>query len=178
MNHRPLQPLLIPFTLLVYVSQIFLLPFYRPSSIRWHAGCLELIAGRTNGRTRIWGRPGGQSWGIRVIWYASQGSLDSAPLRVHERVHTLHGEWVNAIAHAILVPLSLLMGGWWIVGAIALGQAAFGIAYGGHFLFEWIRGGFGHWYSAYMKIWSEKTAYRVDDEYERGLRPEAWGGEK
>lgn len=178
MRHHILQPLLIPFTLLVYVAQIFLLPFYRPSSIRWHAGCLELIDSTPNSRTTtIWGRPGGQSWGIRVIWFNARWDRDSASLRVHERVHALHGEWVNAAAHVVFVPPSLLLGGWWIVGAIALSQCAFGISYGGHFLFEWIRGGFGHWYPAYMKIWSEKIAYRVDDEYDRGMRPGAWGGD-
>lgn len=176
MKHHWWQPLLIPFTLLSYIATLFILPIYKPSSIRWHEGCFELVDNTPNSRrTTIWGRPGGQSWGIRVIWHNSLLDLNSASLRVHERVHTLHGEWVNAVAHLVLVPAGLLLGGgWWLVGAIAIAQLAFGITYLGHFLFEWSRLR-GPWYDAYLRIWTERIAYRIDEEYEQGLRPKAWG---
>ena len=68
--------------------------------------------------------------------------------------------------------------GW--AGFVFLAQISFGLAYGGHFLYHWAKMGFprdrGEWWKAYLEIWSEVIAYRVDDEYERGLRPEAWGG--
>lgn len=177
MKHHWWQPLLIPFTLLVYVVHLIVLPFYKPSSIRWFKGCFELMDNSPTSRmTDIWGRPGGQSWGIRVIWYNTHWDRDYAPLRVHERVHTQHGEWVNAAAHAVLVPLALLYGGdWYWLGAVALGQAAFGISYGVHFFYEWAKMGFGDWQPAYRKIWTERIAYRVDDEFEKGQRPDAWG---
>jgi len=176
MIHRWWQPLLIPFTLLTLVGQLLYALVVRPSSVRWRQWALECIDSTPESRsTTIWGRPGGQSWGCRVLWFnttlASIGEVN-----VHERVHALHGEWVNAVAHAVLVPAAVLFLGpswWW--PAVIVAQLAFGVAYGGHFAFEWARQGFGPWHPAYMRIWSERIAYRVDDEWAKGQRPGAWG---
>ena len=182
MKHYWWQPFLIPFTLLGYVATLLVLPFYRPGAIQFYKGCIELFDRTPDSRTTtIWGRPGGQSWGIRVIWYNRRAGQAWAGLRIHERVHTLHGEWTNAIAHAVLVPLGFYLDGWdwgWLsIGSIVLSQAAFGILYGAHFLIEWARVGFkpSRWNDAYLRIWSERVAYRVQEEFERGGRDDAWG---
>lgn len=170
--------LLVPFALLPAALSLAVALFYRPQAWRWRAGALELVAGRKNGATRIWGRPGGQSWGARVIWYASGSWWENAGLRVHERVHAAHGEIVNALAHVALVPPAAIWGGaGWIVAAVLLAQAAFGISYGAHFLAEWRRLGYKRsaWRAAYLRIWSERIAYRVEREFNAGQRPEAWG---
>ena len=191
MKHYWPQYLLIPCTLLVLLLQPLYALFVKPSSFRWRDGCFECVDNTPDSRrTTIWGRPGGQSWGCRWLWFNRTVSRDWGPLAVHERVHALHGEWINGIAHAALIPLAIYLdGGWHWVWCLALAQLAFGIAYGLHFLWEWGKRGFGPWkvedengkmvdgpgYEAYLRIFSERIAYRIDDEYERGLRPDAWG---
>lgn len=175
MKHYKLQYLLIPFTVLTYLVQLLMLPFYKPSSIRWRAGCFELVDNTPNARaTSIWGRPGAQSIGIRVIFFNLARDREPGPLAIHERVHTLHGEWCNTLGHLLFVPLAIALGLPWWAGALA-GQATFGLLYGGHFFILWALSGFGPWHESYLRIWSERIAYRVDDEWERGLRPGAWG---
>ncbi len=177
MRHYPIQWALVPFTLVTYLATLLILPFYRPTRARWYAGCLELLDDTPDStKTTIWGRPGAQCWGIRVIWYNTATIRDWVPIRVHERVRAFHGELVNFLAHLVLVPLALATGVsvWW---AIALGQLAFGISYGGHFLFEWLLLGFdpGRWQEAYLNIWTERIAYRVQHRVESGETAEAWG---
>lgn len=127
---------------------------YRARSFRWHAGCLEAVAGtfRRDGYpvTRIWGRPRAQTWGWLIV-YASEADRDKAWLRVHERVHVRHAFWLG--------PLFLL-------------------AYGLHFVWEFIWTSHcdpSRWDEAYREVWSERIAYREQDEFRRGLRPNAWG---
>lgn len=178
MKQHPLQPLLIPFTLLTYLGSLLIAIFYRPSSIRIYDGVIELVDSTPNSRsTTIWGRPGAQSWGCRVNWFNTTLGLNEASLRVHERIHTKHGEWVNGAAHAILVPLAYMyLGGWWILWAVLLAQAAFGISYGLHFMFEWAKDGFDKdWVPAYKRIYTERIAYRVEAEFEDGKHQDAWG---
>lgn len=179
MKQPLLQPLLIPFTLLTYIGAILVsILFYKPSSLRYYDGVFELVDSTPNSRsTTIWGRPGAQSWGCRVVWFNTTLGLNYAALRVHERIHILHAEWVNADAHAILVPLAwMYLGGWWVVAAIVLSQFAFAISYGIHFMVEWGRGGFNkNWVPAYMRIWTERIAYRVQEEFENGKHKDAWG---
>lgn len=130
-------------------SLLLILP-YGVEEWRFSRGCLELVAKRNSkGQTRIWGRPGGQSLGCPIIWYASTRQWDRASLRVHERCHVIQG-------------------------AIGLGLL-FGLAYGLHFLFEFARRGFRDWHAAYMQIWAERQAYSVQGEFENDQRPDAWG---
>ena len=142
--------LLAPFTLPNVLISLLLAAFYRPTSARWHDGCLELVAGTyDDGSTRIWGSPGAQCLGCQVVWFRSERHRDKGWLAVHERVHAIHGLWGLGVV--------------------------FAVAYLGHFLYEWARDGFGQWRPAYRRIWSERIAYRIDHEYMVGLRPEAWG---
>jgi hypothetical protein len=126
---------------------------YRAHDFRWNEGCLEAIGGtfQRDGKTitRIWGRPGAQTHGWFTI-YASVEHRAKRPLRVHERVHVTQA--------FVLGPLFL-------------------VAYPGHFIIEWARKGFrpSRWRDAYLRIWAERIAYRIQDEYRRGLRPNAWG---
>lgn len=173
-------PILAPFTLLTLLLQLPVALLYKPSRIRWRAGCFELVDSTPESRdTDIIGHPGGQSWGARVIWYNMTRFIENRIIPVHERVHIWHAELVNAAAHAVLIPIAELYlgGGWWTVSAVLLAQAAFGISYGVHFMWEWGKLGFkrSRWREAYLKIWTERIAYQTDDEYERGLRPNAWG---
>lgn len=179
MKQPLLQPLLIPFTLLTYIGSILISIVYRPSSIRYYKGVLDLVDSTPGSKsTTIWGSPGAQSWGCRINWFNTTLGLNLASLRVHERIHTKHGEWVNGLAHLILVPPAyLLLSGWWVFGAVILAQLAFGISYLAHFLWEWRKEGFKmeDWYPAYRRIWTERIAYRVQAEFEAGKHPDAWG---
>jgi len=127
--------------------------FYRACTFRWSDGCLEAVGGtfRRAGKTvsRIWGRPYAQTWGWLII-YDSLGHRAVRPLRVHERVHVIQ----SMVAGPLFTPLYSL-----------------------HFLVEWAREGFAfaHWRDAYRRIWAERMAYRIEDEYRRGLRPTVWG---
>lgn len=170
MKHYWFQPFLIPFTLLSYIASIVLIIIHKPVKYEFKNGCLEMIS--DNEAAEIVG----SSWGNRMIWYAHENYRHGGT-SVHERVHTAHGEWVNAVAHLILVPLSLLLGGdWWLLGAILLSQAAFGITYGSHFMIEWARGGFNaNWVPAYTRIYTERIAYRKEVEFIKGQCPDAWG---
>lgn len=151
---------------------------YKPGSYRINEGCLEIVD-RTplSKETTIFGKPYGQSIGSRIIWLNKESSLFDEGLLVHERVHIIQAEQVNAIAHLVLVPLSLLLPLTYTVIAVLLAQSAFGISYGGHFLFEWAKLKFKKdlWKKAYMNIWAEVIAYRIQDEFIDGKRTECWG---
>ncbi|UCC74950.1 MAG: hypothetical protein JSV86_10490 [Gemmatimonadota bacterium] len=128
--------------------------FYRARGFRWSDGCLEAVGGsfQRDGKTvtRIWGRPGAQTWGWFIV-YRTEAHVAKAPLRVHERVHVAQG---------------------------MVGGPLFLLAYGLHFLIEFAwtaRFRPSRWYDAYRRVWAERMAYRIEDEFRRGLRPNAWG---
>ena len=131
--------------LLNTLSGLLLVIIYRPTSWRFSDGCIEAIGG-----DRIFGKPGAQTWGY-LIYYRDEAARARKPLRVHERVHVVHG--------FILGPLFLP-------------------AYGLHFVWLWLKLSRGSdWKTPYRQVWSEKLAYRIDDEYGHGDRPNAWGGD-
>lgn len=99
-------------------------------------------------KRRMIGDPAGQCLGGPVIWYRSEAAWNS-PIRVHERVHVIQS------AYCLGVP--------------------FWVAYGAHFLVGLIAHG-GEWYPAYMDVWAERQAYRLERNYRAGLLPDAWGG--
>lgn len=178
MKQPRLQPLLIPFTLLALFGSLLVCIIYKPSKIRYYDGCLDMTDSTPNSKsTTIWGRPGAQSWGCRINWYNTSLGLNDSAMRVHERTHTLHGEWVNAAAHLILVPLAyFLLGTWWAAGAALVAQSAFGLSYGAHFLFEWMLIGFSrNWIPAYKRIWSERIAHKAEIDYSHGNNRNSWG---
>jgi hypothetical protein len=118
------------------IGLLLVLVFYRPQHWRWSDGCIEVICGKhDDGTTRIWGKPGGQTWGCMIAladWYQA-----SRPdLRVHERVHVVQGQ--------LLGPLFLL-------------------AYGLEFVVRWAAGGCGDWRPAYRALIWERWARAVGD---------------
>lgn len=118
---------------------------YRAHSWRWSDGCIEVIA------EKMVGRPWAQTHGF-VIFYVDDKVRDMAQLRVHERVHVVQG---------FAGPLFML-------------------AYSVAFLYGLCRPcpefrGLPRWYAAYRSIPFERQAYRIQDEYSAGKRPDAWG---
>lgn len=172
----PLYPVVALATVAAFLLGLLI---YRIDEWRFRAGCFEFVAKRRDdGVTRIWGRPGGQSLGCPVIAYAGADRWENAGLRVHERCHAVQGIVINAIAHAVLVPLvPLVTGGdwyWWVL-AVSIAQLTFGVLYGGHFFALWLVRGFGDWKEAYYRIVFERQAYRIQDEFNAGERKGAWG---
>jgi hypothetical protein len=166
--------LLVPFTAANLLASMLLAIPYGVASWRWSKGCLEIVAKRDGAETRIWGCPGAQSLGCNVIWYASERRWNQAWLRVHERCHAIQGLIAGLIGHVVFVPLAAAFGIPWWLGVIA-GQLLFGTAYGAHFMAAWALQLFGPCWKAYMKIWAEKQAYRIHEEFENGKRPDAFG---
>jgi len=127
---------------------LLLVPLYAPQSIEWCDGCLEVIAGeRKDGSTRIFFKPSGQTFGW-IIFYATEEKRQKASLRVHERVHVTQG---------------------------FIGGPLFALTYLLCFAWSFTRNGFKDWYSAYMRNPFEIQAYRIQDEFEAGQRPDQWG---
>lgn len=98
------------------------------------------------GGDRIFGKPGAQTHGCLII-YRDERARSDGGLRVHERVHVVQG---------------------------FVGGPFFILAYVGHFAWLYAAQGFGDWRPAYRKIWAEKTAYHIQDEFNAGKRPGAW----
>lgn len=66
-----------------------LMPIYGVDKWRWRAGAIEVMAGRNkDGSTRIWFKPGAQTWGL-VIFCSSGFTYENEALQIHERVHIL-----------------------------------------------------------------------------------------
>lgn len=117
---------------------------YGAHSWRWSSGCLEAET------KRMLGHPWAQTHGL-VIFYANGEARKLAAIRVHERVHVVQG---------FAGPLFML-------------------AYGLCFLWGLIRPpakfeGLPRWYAAYRSIWFERQAYRIQDQFSEGKRPDAW----
>jgi hypothetical protein len=138
---------------LTLINVLLAVLVYRARSWRWSDGCLECIGGRqADGRTRIWGRPGAQTFSGLIV-YASADHRADVGLRVHERIHVLHAFLLGVL----LAP-----------------------AYGLHFLWLLVftpaePTGAPRWYRAYLRVWSERIAYRVQAEFRAGHRAGAWG---
>ena len=161
---------MIPFTALMYIVNGLLLLVYKPKRLRVFDKCIEIVAGN------IWGSPRAQCLGTRVIWYDSTESLNRATTRVHERIHTYHGELINTLSHAILVPLGWYLGPWWLLSAILVSQLAFILTYVIHFSYRYaIRGFPRNIYGAYRGIWTENKAHAIEFQYGAGKHPGAWG---
>lgn len=97
-------------------------------------------------RTLIGGKwVGAQTHGW-VIVYRDWDQARDRDLRVHERVH--------------------------VVQALVLGPL-FPLLYGLGWLMEYARE--RDWRAAYYECWAEKQAYRIQHEYEKGFREDAWG---
>jgi len=88
---------------------------------------------------------GAQTWG-NIIFCRDERQRSRQDLMVHEVVHVAQGMWLG--------PLAMLL-------------------YGLHFLV--LLPFSKDWKAAYYKIWAEKMAYRIQDEFKEGKRPGAWG---
>ena len=179
-------PLLVPRTL---VGLFIFAVFYRAHSWRWNDGCIECIAGefiidnekepgKFKWQTRIWGRPGAQTWGIAIV-YKSFEHAQREGLRVHERIHI----WQAILA--LEVPFLIVYGGHFVLHyAIDGGRERWVIDLVGHvrphavpefngwILFKRVG---ERWKRAYLKICWERQAYRLQGDFLDGKRVGAWG---
>lgn len=122
--------------------------YYWPSQWRWSQGCLEAVAReKKNGDTSMFGQPAGQTWGWLIFYSDSSHMQFHSGLRVHERVHVYQA---------------------------FIGGPLFTLAYALHWLILMPMCKF-NWYDAYMKVWAERMAYRIQREFRDGRRPNAWG---
>jgi hypothetical protein len=138
---------------LTLINVLLAVLVYRARSWRWSDGCLECIGGRRDdGRTRIWGRPGAQTFSGLIV-YASAEYRERAELRVHERIHVVH---------------AFLLG--------VLFAATYGLHFLGILAFPPSEpAGAPRWRRAYLRVWSERIAYRVEGAFRAGHRAGAWG---
>lgn len=150
--------------------------FYGARAPIWYDGVLTCVAGtRTDGRTRIWGGPNGQTLGWLQI-YDTEVSRREADVRVHECVHVGQA-FVFALVGAALGALVGAVLGQAFLGAVLggfVGGACFPLAYGGAFVVAWVRHP-GAWKNAYFVNPFEVHAYALQDKYLKvpGSRP--WG---
>jgi len=149
----------------------FLIPIYGVEKIRWRAGAIEIVAktkeveirGRKQEVTRIWFRPGAQTWGL-IIFFADERNLKHEPLQVHERVHIIQTYLFGVlylltygIAFGILFAIVKLKLDWWERKKYPNGEEDDDV-----------------WH-AYRKIPWEIWAYAKEDKFERGELVGAWG---
>ncbi len=141
---------------------------YRSSAFRWHDGVLTCVAGRLtlpdgSTTTRIWGRPGAQTFGWLQI-YAGEKWRERTDLRVHETVHTGQALYFSIGGMAAYPPIHYLYGravtGFALGGFV--GVAAYALAYVGAFLGYFAGQGFKDWKAAYNKNPFEKQAYAIE----------------
>lgn len=143
------------FTLPTVINLLVVLMFYRPSSWQMSGFVISAIAGRRpDGTTRIWGQPDGQTFGSLVQVFATEEDRDTPSLRVHETNHTAWG-----------LCLGLLF---WLIYATNFLINLYRYRKHKTVWLPW-------WFFAYHEIWFEKRARLVAEEYEKGLRPRAWG---
>ena len=126
---------------------LLLIIFYRPKSVRWSDGCLEMVAGRP-----IWGGAIAQTWGW-VIWYA-EGIREVEAVRVHERRHVRQS---------------------FIFGVFFLVIYVLHFAYLYLFVAEDNPPYRTRWDDAYFRIIFERRAHDYEREFEAGKHPGAWG---
>lgn len=93
--HKDWQVLLLPFGYLM-LTPMTLLGFvfawiYDARSFRIQNGIITCVAPlRDDGTSRIWGKPGAQTWGCLII-FASEDHRDDTSLQCHEVIHVWQG---------------------------------------------------------------------------------------
>lgn len=152
-----------------FLLYIFLLPHtlvgllmasvYWPTKVRWSDGCLEMVAGsKKDGTTRIFGKPGAQTWGF-LIYYANEECMNRSDLRVHERCHVVQACVLLGVPFVILY-----------VGDFCARLIWVDFEATKHFVNS------PRWYKAYRSIWFEKQAYdRQWKSRAKELPFKAWG---
>lgn len=175
----PLYPLLLVNALVAYLYAIL---WCRARDWKVVSGTLTFIAAPRGGDlghaggsegSRMAGNPGGQGWSW-IVGYASEWHREQADLRCHENTHVWQ-ELVWAAGGLALATVPALLGHWGLATLIAFsGGPVWALVYAGSFLVNFARTGFADWYAAYMAIPFETHAYRVQEEYLAGERPNAW----
>lgn len=175
----PLYPLLLVNALIAYGYAVL---WCRAHSWKIVSGTLTFVAepkGRNLGHaggsegSRLAGNPGGQGWSW-IVGYASEWHREQADLRAHENTHVwqeLMAALIGASAAVVLASLGLW--GWAIVAAFAAAPL-WAISYIAFFLVNYARTGWSSWSVAYEAIPYERHAYRVQEEFLAGERPNAW----
>lgn len=124
--------------------------FYGASNVRWSDGCIEVTATR-----KVFGlQRGAQTHGF-LIFYTDEGVREMKYLRVHERVHVWQACVLLGLPFMLLYGLDFLRNFVWVPN---------------HYPTQ------PRWWRAYMGIYFEKMAYQIDEDYDMGRRPNAWGG--
>ena len=108
------------------LNLLWALLLYRPHSWQWREGVLTCIAGTKNGRSRIWGQPGGQGFGGWLVVYKNEFNRDRADLRVHENCHVVQG---MVLGPAFLILYPLFFSALWCYVAVAEGETGWRKAY-------------------------------------------------
>lgn len=169
----PVYPLLIVNALVAYLYAIL---WCRASSWKVISGTLTFVAAPREVAaegSRLAGNPGGQGWSW-IVGYASEWHREQDDLRCHENVHVFQ-ELVWAAGGLALAVIPALLGWWKLAVLLAFaGGPVWALVYVGCFLVNFARTRFLDWPAAYMAIPFEKQAYRVQEEFLAGERPNAW----
>lgn len=138
---------------------VLFMPIYGVERWRWRAGAIEVQARtRKDGTTRIWFKPGAQTWGL-IIFCADSRNYESKSILVHERVHIF-----QTYLFGVLYPVT------WVLSFLVLRIAVM----------------FGAWkndgsrdntWRAYKRIPWELWAYWKQRRFDRGECKGAWGSE-
>ena len=147
---------------------ILLMIPYGVDKWRWRAGAIEVLAKRKkDGTTRIWFKPGAQTWGLVIFCSNDYNYAGNAPLQVHERIHILQTYLFGAfylltyaLSFAVLYALVLCEFDWWDRRVNSRGILDDDV-----------------WHAYRMIPW-ERWAYGVQGEFERGEREGEWGSFK
>lgn len=129
------------------VGFLFFALIYWPRDWKWHGGYWTCIV-----RNGLIGGPwvGAQTHG-NIVFCRDEKMRQRTRLRVHECVHI--------VQEMLLGPLYMLI-------------------YGLHFAWKFVTKKKGeNWIEAYYDICFEVQAYRIEKEYAKGKRPDAWGTE-
>lgn len=161
---------------LALVGLLLAILVYRASYFSTRDGVVTCIAGSFERSltpkgphetvTRIWGRPGAQTFAWLQI-YANEHERQRADLRVHETVHTVQAFFTSLVGLLVL-PLVLAGGHFLVVGALISafgGVALYALAYGLAFLVPFAVARFSNWKDAYRSNWFERQAYDAQADY-------------
>lgn len=177
-------PLLVPRTL---VGLFLFAVIYRAHSWRWSEGCIECIGGQTyvpnpeTGKyewvTRIWGKPGAQTWGFAIV-HSSYDQMMRKDLRVHERRHVWQSIYMLEAGFLIIYGGHYLWGRYledgkhWVIDRVGYVSRR---PTPEHFGTHLIKAEPKRWRRAYLKIIWERLAYRYQRDYLNGHHAGAWG---
>lgn len=152
---------------------------YRAHSWRFENGCITCVAGRferTNKKTgkresvtRIWGRPGAQTWGIAIA-FSRESNRKSQRLNVHERIHVIQS-FVVPYIYLLAYGIQFLLMFFFFVPKRPHPKVAHLFSKEAPNRYE----DEPRWRRAYVWLCWEIQAYHLDREFSLGKRPGSWG---